>query len=376
MNQLPTKTEPTAAINTAAINTAGRRIVFYSPSYDPVGGVVKIFDYMNHALKADMQVEFACPTPFPHEGPIQDIPHIHQALNAVKIHQSLSVSLGHDDLAFFSWPTHYRQIADSLPPGFNHDQIVHIVQNVRHANPQWIQGYATRLLGRPLSRIMITNQVEGVCRPWVNPSSITDTIIEGHAADYFSKARFGGFNEPIRVGYTTWKSQVGREVERLLSEDDRFVFDSIRESAGWSEIRALYHWSDVFLGCPGPEEGFYLVGLEAMAAGALLIMSNAGGNQAYADWGRNCLQVRHDIASDYADQLNNIASSHPEIINNLRLRGYETPAAFTLDREAAEFHALLARICSVNSQTLILPSNEPEVAAALPATSQAHQMQA
>ncbi len=364
-------------------NTADRRIVFYSPTYDPVGGVVKIFDYVNHALAADMHVEFACPKPFPHEGPIQDIPHIADALNTIKIHRSLDVPIGQDDLAFFSWPTHYRDIAECLPAGYSHDQLIHIVQNVRHANPHWIKGYATRLLGRPLSRIMITDEVEAACRPWVNPNSITETIIEGHAADYFSKARFGQFNNPIRVGYTTWKSEVGLEVEQLLADDDRFVFQSIQTTAGWSDIRSLYHWSDIFLGCPGPEEGFYLVGLEAMAAGAILLMSDAGGNRAYAQWGKNCLQVRHDSASDYVDKIDDLATSHPEIVNDLRLSGYQTPAAFTLDREAAQFRQMVANICDPNHCRSTAPSLDhdltlaqstygeqivpPSAAAALPA---------
>lgn len=345
-------------------STTGRRIIFYSPTYDPVGGVVKIFDYINHALAAGMQVEFACPKPFPHEGPIQDIPHIAHALNNIKIHRGLDVSVGRDDLAFFSWPTHYRDIAECLPAGYRHDQLIHIVQNVRHANPHWINGYATRLLGRPMSRIMITDQVEDVCQPWVNPNSITETIIEGHAADYFSKARFGQFNNPIRVGYTTWKSDVGRDVERLLADDDRFVFESIQTTAGWSDIRSLYHWSDIFLGCPGPEEGFYLVGLEAMAAGAILVMSDAGGNRAYAQWGKNCLQVRHDSASDYVEKIDDLATSHPEIVNGLRLSGYQTPAEFTLDREAAEFHQMAAKICDPNHRQPARVNPEHDLTAA------------
>ena len=328
-----------------------KRMVFLTPTFTPVGGVVKVFDYVNHALAAGWAVEVGCPEPIEEATHLRDIPHVANALETVTYRQSLSVPIGLDDVVVFSWPHHYMKISANLPRRFRHEQIIHLVQNVRHANPHWTDGFPTRLLGRPITRIMITDEVEQACRPWVNPNSITETIIEGHAADFFSKDRNGGLTapgddlgRPVRVGYTTWKSDVGVAIEEALDGDERFQFASIRTSAGWSEIRELYHWSDVFLGCPGKEEGFYLVGLEVMASGALLIMSDAGGNRAYAQWGKNCVLAEHDQVESYLACLESLVAADDHTIETMRKAGYQTVPNFSLESEAEGFHRVLDRL--------------------------------
>ncbi len=323
------------------------RIVFYSPTLVPVGGVVKIFDYMNHARELGYHLHLVCPQELTDDSTIRDLTQFAPVLDAMTTSPDLNFPVEPDDLVFFSWPEHYRQISHSLPPGFDHHRIIHIVQNVRHGNPKWIDGYATRLLARPISRIMISHETMDACRRWLNPRSPTTTIVEGHYWEYFARQRHGGLPETIRVGYTTWKSPVGVRVEELLADDERFTFRSIREPAGWTEIAELYHWSDVFLGCPGPEEGFYLVGLEALAAGSLLIMADAVGNRAYARWGENCTQVPLDDEDAYRRELLAMADWPSARVEQRRNQGYDVLKQFTLDRERAEFSQFLDWIKSI-----------------------------
>mgnify|MGYP000359281533 CR=1 FL=1 len=327
----------------------GGRIVFYSPTLTPVGGVVKIFDYMNHARDLGYQLHLVCPQELTDDSTIRDLPQFAPVLDAMTMSGDLYFPIQDDDLVFFSWPAHYQQISHCLPPGFDHHRLIHIVQNVRHGNPQWIGGYATRLLARPLSRIMISHETMEACRRWLNPRSPTVTIVEGHNWEYFARQRYGGLPDPVRVGYTTWKSPVGVEVEELLADDSRFVFRSIRGPAGWTEIAELYDWSDAFMGCPGPEEGFYLVGLEALAAGCLLIMADAVGNRAYARWGENCTRVRLDDAEAYCRELVTMADWSTQQVEDRRTRGYDVLQQFTLDREQTEFARFLERIESTRA---------------------------
>ena len=322
------------------------RIVFYSPTLTPVGGVVKIFDYMNHARELGHHLHLVCPEPLDDDSTIRDLTQFNPVFETMTQTHDLHFRLDRDDLAFFSWPTHYQQISHSIPKGFEHGRLIHIVQNVRHGNPSWIGGYATRLLGRPLSRVMISHETMDACEPWLNRRSLTTTIVEGHRCDYFTEDRSGGLETPIRVGYTTWKSPVGIEVEQQLADDPRFTFRSIRRSAGWSEIAELYRWSQVFLGCPGPEEGFYLVGLEAMAAGCLLVMADAGGNRAYARWGRNCIEVQHDDADGYVRALDDLAGWSDDRVTALRTEGYRSVGNHTLEREQKEFGTFLDRVAA------------------------------
>ncbi len=94
---------------------------------------------------------------------------------------------------------------------------------------------------------------------------------------------------------------MGDEVARYSRARGASSFRAIREPVGWDELRELYHWSDVFLATPLVEEGFYMPGLEAMAAGAVVISSDAGGNRAYCRFGENCVGVGLEDAGGYVE---------------------------------------------------------------------------
>src|SRR5436305_12142926 len=177
-----------------------------------------------------------------------------------------------------------------MSPDTPHERVIHIVQNTRHANPAFTGGYALRLLSRPMGRIMVAHEVMSACAPHLNPESATATIVEAHDWSFFYRHRGGGLPQPIRVGYTTWKSDLGMKVEQAAQErglGDRFAFASIRGIASCPQVRALLHACDLFLCCPGPEEGFYLPGLEGLAAGTIVITPDVGGNRAYCRFGEN-----------------------------------------------------------------------------------------
>ncbi|MEN8239888.1 MAG: glycosyltransferase [Actinomycetota bacterium] len=323
-----------------------------TPTYKPVGGVVKVFDYVNHARDRGMPVRIHCPDEFDEELPLFQSDRFAPLLEDARVTFERGMRLGPEmeDIVFFSWPTHWQDIAPRLPRGMSHERVVHIIQNVRHANPKWIRGYATRLLARPMSRILIVPQVLEVVTPYLHPDSLSEVILEGHDWPYFSKQRTGGIDSPLRVAYTTWKSDVGIEVENRLGHDERFEFRSIRSTVGWPALRELYHWSDVFLATPLPEEGFYLPGLEAMAAGALVITSDAGGNRAYCHFGENCLEVQMESPDSYVSALESLADTSDLDIAAMRDSAYVTLGAHTLEAESAAFDGFLDTVEQRSSQ--------------------------
>jgi len=148
----------------------------------------------------------------------------------------------------------------------------------------------------------------------------------------------------MRVGYTTWKSGVGDEVARMLADDPRFEFRAIREPVGWRELRELYQWSDVFLATPLVEEGFYMPGLEAMAAGAVVISSDAGGNRAYCRFGENCIEVGFEDAGGYVGALKSLREGGTREIERLRRGGYEAVKLHTLEHEQERFGEFMERL--------------------------------
>lgn len=323
-----------------------KRMYFLTPTFRPVGGVVKIFDYLNHARTLGYEPVVACPESYKRTLPLFRIQRFSNISpeNGIHFTSLEKVSVGPQDLAFLSWPTHYEIVERHLSRWTRHEQVIFIVQNVRWANPRWINGYGVRLLTRPMARIMTNDVVLEAVKPYLNEKSLTEVIRIGHDSNFFAHKRNGSLGSPLKVGYTTWKSAVGDLIAESLKNDSGFEFRAIREPVGWDELRSLYHWSDVFLATPLAEEGFYLPGLEAMAAGAVVISSDAGGNRAYCNFGENCLEVGFERAPDYAETLRALREYEPEEIERLRHNGYETVKLHTLEYERDRFAEFLERL--------------------------------
>ena len=323
------------------------RIYFLVPRFNPVGGILRDLCFAAHARDLGYEVVVGCE----HEAydpnlPIFGIPHVRDLSpeNGVAFVDASEVSVGPRELAFFSGVGLYRLIERRLSQWTQDEQVIQAVRGPRPAEPTFAGGYGRKLLGRPLAR-MVTNEynLEAI-RPHLHPDSFTEIIPLGHDTTYFEKRRESGLGEPVKVAYTTWKSEVGDEAASLLGDDPAFEFRAIRGTAGWEELRELYHWADVFLCTPLYAEGFYLPGLEAMAAGAIVVTPDAYGNRAYCRFGENCVLVEHSDPQSYADALRGIASGAPESVDAMRQCGYETAARHTWEAEERRFAAFLERL--------------------------------
>jgi len=310
-----------------------------------VGGVVKIFDYVNHAGALGLEAVICCPEPFKEDLPLFRISRFSGISPEMgfRFVDPENVSVGPHDLAFLSWPTQYEILGPRLSRWTHHEQVICIVQNVRWANPTFTNGYAIRLLSRPMARIMTNGVVLEAVGPYLNERSMTEIIDLGHDTAFFARERTGGPGPRIRVAYTTWKSDVGDRVAGRV-RDPAFEFRAIRNPVGWEELRELYHWADVFLATPLVEEGFYLPGLEAMAAGAIVLSSDAGGNRAYCEFDENCMRVEFDDPSSYVEVLLSLRTADPAKLDRMRQRGYETTELHTLSLERVHFGAFLERL--------------------------------
>jgi hypothetical protein len=322
------------------------RIFFLVPGFRPTGGVVKVLDYAAHARDLGYDPVICCHQPFRPDLPLLRVERFGTLTpeNGVRYLKGFGFEVAPPDRAFFSWPRHYDLVAARLAPGVSSERAIHIVQNTRHGNPAWLDGLATRLLALPMARIMITREVHEACRPFLNPDSPTRLIPEGHNWQYFLRERRGGLPRPIKVAYATWKSPAGIAVEEALAGDPRFTFRSIRETVAWPELRDLYHWCDVFLGFPNPQEGFYLVGLEAMAAGALFVTPDVEGNRAYCRWGENCLRVEWNAVPSYLAALERLAAMGAAEVEAMRTAGYAVLPDHTLEEERRLFGEFLEEL--------------------------------
>lgn len=329
-----------------SVENRWKRINFMTPTLFPSGGVVKVFDYVNHALSLGYEPVIACPEKYKPGLPLFEIPRFSgiSPENGIRFTGIENAAVGPHDLAFVSWPTNFRVLESRLSRWMRHGQIITIVQNVRWTNPTFENGYAVRLLSRPMAWILTNDLVLEAVRPYLNTSLMAEVIQLGHGSEFFEKRRSGGLGNLVKVGYTTWKSNVGDRVAGMMTQDTGFKFKAIHEPVGWNDLRVLYHWADIFLATPLAEEGFYLPGLEAMAAGVIVISSDAGGNRAYCEFGKNCVEAGFDDAKSYAAALKKLRSADAGEIDRLRAAGYETVGRHTLEQEKERFGDFMERL--------------------------------
>jgi hypothetical protein len=325
-----------------------RTLHMLTPHYEPMGGVVKIFDYVGHARALGYAVNVWSEEPFDPERPLFAMPSFAALLDDPEVSFTMrpGFTVGPDDLVMVSLPRNLNLAEKRLAPGMSPERIVHIIQNTRHVNTAWLRGEGTRVLTRPGARISISQIVADTIEPWLDPRGLHRVINLGHDAAYFRKERSGGLRGEgpqgqVKVAHTAWKSDIGDRVEHALESDGRFTFRAIRGTASWPELRELYHWADVFLCAPGPQEGMYLPGLEAMAAGAVVVTPDVEGNMAYCRPGHNCVLVGYDRVQEYADALRRLAEAPDTEIDSLRSSGHAMTAEFSLDAERRAFAAFL-----------------------------------
>lgn len=317
----------------------------FTPTYRPVGGVVKILDYVTHARSLGYPVWVYCPERIDPTSQLFATDRFRALLEdpEVRFHRKQRMAVGEDDLFFVSLPNDFLVAFRRLLDGMSPERIIHVIQNVRHVNPAWRGGHGTRVLTRPAARISINQIVADVIEPWLDPRSLHRVVNIGHDVAFFARDRTGPLGRPLRVGYTTWKSDVGDRVASMTAAAP-VEFRAVRDTATWAELRDLYTWADVFLSTPGPEEGMYLPGLEAMAAGCLVVTPDAGGNMAYCTPGENCLLVGFEDAAAYVDALTTIAALDAEAVGRLRASAYEMTTRFDLDAERAGFGDFLEEL--------------------------------
>lgn len=312
------------------------------PFWGMAGGVIKILDYANHAVLGGVRevVLWAPPVP-PDEHPIHSLPVFVSLRNSsevtIKPLHELTFDRDREPWVLFTEPTHHPLI-EAAAHGPLHQRLIHLVQGTRHANPVWSDGRNYRLLHRPMTRIVVTEQVEREVAAHVNDRYPLRTIIEGHDGAYFAAGapERQSARSVFRVLYATWKSDLGDRVAEILADDPSFSFDAIRGECGWPELRRRYHAADLFVCSPGPQEGFYLPGIEAMAAGCSVVSAFVGGNESYLDDGANAVRAEYDDAASHARALVALAGDH-DLRQTLLAGGHATVERHRLDRERRAF---------------------------------------
>ena len=303
------------------------------PFWGLAGGVIKVLDYAEHGHHGGFEVTLWATTPGTSDPLVTSLPVMERLLAAGVTYRPLDelseIDLGEQDRLLFTEPAH-AAIVDRM--GAPAERLIHLVQGTRHATPTWNNGLHYRLLHRPFVRIAVSEQVRSAIAPHVHKALPLHLVPEGHDIDYFTLDRSAmNTGTPLRVLYSTWKSDLGDAVEKLCDPTE-VVFTAMRSAQSWPSLRNYYRAADIFLAAPGPEEGFYLPGLEAMAAQCAVVMALVGGNEAYATPGHNMITASFDDATEHAAAISQLAGD-TDLRAALLAAGLQTAQGRRLEHE-------------------------------------------
>ena len=329
-----------------------RSIDVLVPFWGLAGGVIKILDYADHAAKLGIATTLWAPPLPPVDEPVHTLPVMQRLLanQRVALRPINELAIEPDATVLFTEPTHHLAIEQSSSVSLG-ARLIHLVQGTRHANPTWNDGLNFRLLHRPMTRIVVSDEVADAIAPLANDTHDVHTIVEGHDCAYFADDQSPidtPANAPLRVLYATWKSDLGDRVAEAINTlpagpGRPIVFIAIRTALGWPALRNRYRGADVLLCCPGPEEGFYLPGLEAMAARVAVVTAIVGGNAAYVRPDENALVASYDDVDSHVAAIQRLRDE-PALHQRLIAAGSDTVGHHTLERERSEFGEVLSGI--------------------------------
>lgn len=285
------------------------------------GGHGKVWDYFNHALAAgwDARVHLT-----PESLRDASNPWLARPERIVPDWQPERA-----DVLFLGGMDWRALPADSGRP------VINLIQHLRHADPDqplraFLKRRALRIcVSAPVAEaIVATGEVNG-------PVEIIEAALNLPALPPESPPREGVFigalkNPKVGAALAARLRAGGVAVDACLDWLPRADY---LHRLGAAEIAVLL---------PHSTEGFFLPGLEAMALGCAAVVPDCGGNRAYLEPGRNALAPPAE-AEALAAAVQRLRAD-PALRGRLAAAGQATAARFSLDRERARFHALLAAL--------------------------------
>ncbi len=316
-----------------------KRIVFFVPSDKPVGGIAKVLDYAVHASMGGYDSIFCCKNinqDFA-SNPLFLKPYFKKNGGSIKIISINQLEPLKSDIVFFTLPSNHSILSriyfKKLEPC---ERFIHLLQNTRVAGLQFDRGYSFRLLSKKLHRICITNEVLKSVEDYVLDKEILKLIPHGFDFDVFDK--LPKKNDKVCILVNLFKGEFGLEVINYFKKDKRIKKINIcKKGISWENLIKKYRESSIFVSTPLPEEGLYLPGLEAMAAGNLVITPDCYGNRFYCDFSKNSIKVNYQVLSEYIKAIDESINNWQGSSYIKRLEGYKKASELKLDNERELF---------------------------------------
>ena len=130
----------------------------------------------------------------------------------------------------------------------------------------------------------------------------------------------------------------GQDKEMLLRLQKEFGLEERITFPGWKtpeEVIEIFHHSDILF-MPSLTEGLPVTGIQGMASGLALLLSNAGGNPEIIHEGENGYIADPNDTETYAKHLR-LLLTEPEKLLQMRKNSVELAAAFDIRKTAADY---------------------------------------
>lgn len=326
------------------------RTFFLLPRFSVSGGNLKLLDYATHVAELDnSKVEIVQVGGSNHDEYFTELAQVEE-LNSLKNANFIfdgRFSVAPGDKVVFSSLAEFGSVLSRVPGERLVRQGVFFVQGFRVANPLFEGGIGLSLLNSELPKVIITEELaDSLHRQVTGTNFFTSRMgLRGLENTIFNAApKIHRHREPLRIAYTSWKSDFGLNVEMLLRTEVEFEFRSINSKVHPSEVQELMEWADVFIADPLEEEGFYLPGLEAMGNGCVLITPDVVGNRAYCDFRQNCVQVDFGNARQVVEAIRGLRES-PRRFSSILEKALATASQYLYQDERRVTQEIFRKIC-------------------------------
>ncbi|MBQ27459.1 MAG: hypothetical protein CMH81_04875 [Nitrospiraceae bacterium] len=322
-------------------------MLFVMPTSAVGGGNVKIIHYLSHARSLGLRVGLWV---------TQDNDPINWSPQSVAdIHIRTPETLKEWDTIFFTWAPDWPKISERLTSPLSEQHIIHIIQHIRHINPDFLNGYALHLLQtKAFSRICVSPEVAETITPYVKNTALMKTIPNVIDTRLFHPTfRWITPSRPLKVLYANWKTTFGNRIRDYWQSTharDTIIFESIDHPLSQQAFAHRMRAADIFIGTPNKTEGFYLAPLEAMASAVAVICPDVIGNRSFCLRNVTCLMPVYDDLDGHVSTLRQFLDD-PNLRHTIARNGYQKARSRQWWDERGDFLCFLQRLTPISSTT-------------------------
>jgi len=300
-----------------------KSILFVMPMSSVGGGNVKILHYLSHAQSFGLKVGLWV------TGDNGNVDWTPQEVSKIHIHTPTTLDTW--DTIFFTWPLDWQKIENLTSRLLPEKKFIHIIQHIRHVNPDFLNGYALDLLKRKnFSRICVSPEVSKAIAPHVTNYSLTCTIPNVIDTKLFYPTNHRKTSpHKLKVLYANWKNTFGNQIRdhwKSMNTPHNITFESIDQLISQNTLADRMRNTDIFIGTPNPMEGFYLAPLEAMASAVAVICPDVIGNRSFCIPNVTCLMPTYNDIDEHIQALRKLVE-HGKLRKKIAHNGYRQAQA-------------------------------------------------